>query len=337
MKRILICCCLLVLIFAVYLELKEDSVSKTVNENYTIENGSIKNYGRTEEISVLSESIGQYMEYLLLVKDGKQFHTQMELLQEHFLVEKNDAVFIKWQLEEHTSTNAAVDDLRIIKVLKQASHTFEDPEYGILADKLEKSLLLYQSEDGVLTDFFDWKMHEKSPLIHLSYIDMDAFKDIAEIDQDFYRDLLKNAALKETPFFKEIWHTEEKNYGEADPNEVNLIDQLLIAGQYVKGKEKIPENFDEWIKKEWDTKGKLFGKYQKSSALPSVSYESSAVYALAVQYFMLTEQEQYAAELQKELLKQLPFTEHDSFSTIHFFDYILAQISAESFEQKGKK
>ncbi|MBM6613297.1 hypothetical protein JTF06_00150 [Desemzia sp. RIT804] len=334
MKKVLCYLCVVIFISGVFLELKTESVQKTVSRNYTAENGLVRNYGRSQDISILSESTGQYMEYLLLMKDDKNFYKQTELLQDDFLVRKNDALFIKWQLGDHISTNAAIDDLRIIKNLKEAGQVFQRSEYNVLAKKLEETLLTYQLEDGILTDFYDWKSHQKSPLVHLSYIDFDAFKNMIGIDQTAYRGILEQASLKGHPFFQEIWNTEKKKYEQANEKEVDLIDQLLIAIQYVKGVDDIPVPFDEWLKKEWQTKEKLYGRYQKKGEAPSVSYESSAVYALTVQYFSLTGQDELADDLNQKVLKQLPFTVKESFSSIHFFDYMLAQIAVERFEQE---
>lgn len=333
MKKILFCLCGLVFLAGIVWGLNVERVQETVKQNYGNKNGLIKNYGCTQDTLILSESIGQYLEYLLLTKDETSFHEQTQLLENYYLVTEKDATFIKWQLGDQIFTNASVDDLRIIKTLKEAGQVFQQIEYKVLAKKLEKSLLTHQLKDGMLTDFYDWYYQQNSSFIHLSYIDFDAFKGIPEIDQDAYIRMLEQSVPEDSPFFQEIWDTEDKTYEEANKKEVDLIDQLLIAIQYAKGVEEIPESFDNWIKKEWQIESKLYGRYQKDGEIPSVSYESSAVYALTVQYFWVTGQNDLADIIAKKLVDQPPFTTKDSFSSVHFFDYILAHMTAERFEQ----
>ena len=337
MKKVLSFFCILFFLAALFLELNTKSVQEIVNDNYATEIGLIKSYGRNNEVSVLSESMGQYMEYLLFMKDDRAFYEQTELLRDYFLAKQNDSLFIKWQVEDNTSTNASVDDLRIIHSLKKAGRIFQRAEYSALAGELEKSLLAHQLKDGVLTDFYDWKTKQKSPLIHLSYIDMDVLENTIGIDKTAYQEMLERSGLEKSPFFQEVWNIEKKKYEQANKQEVDIIDQLLIAIQYVKGLGKTPDTFDKWLKNKWQIQGELFGRYVKTGHTPSVPYESSAVYALAVQYFLLTGQDKFADELNKKLLKQPPFMVQNSLSSIHFFDFMLAHITAEQYEQERQK
>lgn len=56
-----------------------------------------------------------------------------------------------------------------------------------------------------------------------------------------------------------------------------------------------------------------------------------------MQYFWITGQNDLADIIAEKLLEQQPFTTKGSFSSIHFFDYILAQTTAERFEQERAK
>lgn len=328
------CILLFVLLGVLTMTQKKDGVQQTVEQNYVNEKGLIRAYGKAQHVEVLSESIGQYMAYLLLIKDEKTFQEQSELLQEHFLVKKKEDVFIKWQLGATVSTNASIDDLRIIRTLKEGSRIFHQPEYAELAQKLEKSLIDHQLTNGILTDFYDWELGEKSREVHLSYIDFAAFKEMPAIDETKYVQMLQGAVEEQTPFFKEVWQIETQTFAPASEKEVNLIDQLLIAIQYVKGTKEKPAAFDQWLKNEWQTQQKIFGQYQRNHIVPNVSYESSAVYALAVQYFLATGEESFAEEIEHTLLEQPPFDVAHDYGSVHFFDYILAQTAAEQMKQR---
>lgn len=297
-------------------------VQEVVNNKYENNKGLIKNYAKNGKVQYLSESIGQYLSYLLLVEDEKEFKQQVAVLKKNFLVKQADGTFIQWVATNQTTTNASVDDFRIIAVLKKASEQFQEPAYQILADELEETLISKQLTDGLIVDFYDWELQKKAAVLHLSYIDDQIIKTDSKVNKAKYQKILMESVDSDTPFFKEVYTLEEQTYQLADKKSVNLIDQLMIAIQYVKVTNQTPAQFDQWLKEEWDTKGKFFGGYLRTDLTPAVPYESSAVYALATLYFKLVHEEAYAEQLHQVLLKQSPFDKNADYATIHFFDYM---------------
>ncbi|GGK37118.1 hypothetical protein GCM10010965_32460 [Caldalkalibacillus thermarum] len=106
----------------------QNSTVKLVEQYYTAENGLIRAYGIPDNETFLSESIGLYMQYLLLAGEKERFDRQYNLLLNHFLAEADGEVFIQWKIGDTISTNSLVDDLRIIQVLTEAGHQFSEPK-----------------------------------------------------------------------------------------------------------------------------------------------------------------------------------------------------------------
>ncbi|ALV22016.1 hypothetical protein [Carnobacterium antarcticum] len=317
---VLLMSCLLALGFQ-----RKIGVQQVVDNNYKTNKDLIKNYAKESNTQYLSESIGQYLYYLLLAEDEKEFKQQVDSLRKNFLAKQPNGTFIKWVATAETTTNASVDDFRIIEVLRKASTRFQDSSYLKLADELEEALNSNQLTDGVLVDFYDWNVQKKTNTLHLSYINHQIIKENTAVDKAAYQKIVIESSKLETPFFKEIYDVEKQVYLSADKGTVNMIDQLMIAIQYIHFTEQIPKAFDQWLKEEWDTKGKLFGGYLKEDLAPAVPYESSAVYALAILYFNLSHEETYVNELQSILLNQPSFDKNADYSTIHFFDYMWSE------------
>lgn len=312
-------------------------VQEVVTNQYENKNGLIQNYAgdpKKQNIEYLSESIGQYMVYLLLVKDEKEFNHQVTSLNEHFIVEKDGQVFIKWKATKSIVANASIDDFRIIESLKKASKAFNEPSYLTLADQLEKTILSTQLTNGLVVDFYDWKLKEKTTSIHLSYLNNQIIKENKALDGTLYQKIIVESPGSDSPFFNEVYDVDEKNYQTTNDESVNMIDQLLIAINYVKLTNQLPKNFDRWLRSEWNGEKKLAGGYNKKTLSPSVSYESSAVYSLAVLYFMTIKETEYATQLHTTVMKHSLFDSKANYSNIHFFDYMWAKTSDWKYENE---
>ena len=308
----------------------KSGVQDVVTNQYENKNGLIQNYaGKPEKkkIEYLSESIGQYLYYLLLVKDEKEFERQVTSLKENFLVKEDGELFIKWRVTKSTVVNASIDDFRIIESLRKASSEFNEPRYLTLADQLEETILSTQLTDGLIVDFYDWKLKKKTDDIHLSYLNDKIIKGNKALDSTLYQKIIMESPDPNNPFFNEIYDVKKESYQTANEETVNMIDQFLIAVNYIKLTNQRPEKFDQWLKKEWDEESKLAGGYNKSTLSPSVTYESSAVYSMAILYFMTTNEMEYVEQIHTILLKQSPFSSDANYEDIHFFDYMWAKTS----------
>ncbi len=316
--------CIVVIISSYfYRQFTKSDVQSLISTVYMNEKELIRSYGREQEVQFLSESMGQYMDYLLLVEDRNEFKRQVDTLKGNFLVEKGDHLFIKWQASEDTTTNASVDDLRIIDALYEGGDRFNNSAYTELADKLKQALEKRQLVNGMLVDFYDWELENATTNVHLSYINSKGIQRFESINIEEYQKIMEDAVS--SPFFYEIYDVEKRDYQSADEKTVNMIDQLLIAIQYREITGKVPTLLDQWLRSELSSNNKLYGMYQKESLEPAVNYESSAVYALGLIYFMKTEDQKYTDQLHNLLKNQPPFHKNPDYPNIHFFDYIYAR------------
>ncbi|EMG29141.1 hypothetical protein [Listeria fleischmannii] len=67
---------------------KSQTVETHVTENYLAQNGLIADYKNSKEPQYLSESIGLYMNYLVLNHDSETFHTLYKATKEELAFKK---------------------------------------------------------------------------------------------------------------------------------------------------------------------------------------------------------------------------------------------------------
>ncbi|MDT0000238.1 glycoside transferase [Listeria cossartiae subsp. cayugensis] len=290
------------------------TVQQYVKENYTAKNGLIIDYKNAQNPHYLAESIGLYMEYLVEVNDSKTFQEQVTSLQKNFIT--NDS-FIKWEATDSTTTNAIVDDFRITDALYQASDKFEHDAYKKLADKLLTNTKKYSAVQGTPVDFYDFVHKKKADTLHLSYLNIEAMQHINYRDKAY----LPIQTVNAEPFFTEVFQNGQFHY--ADANEVNMIDQMLIAIAYYDENGDIEPNFDNFLQTELASNGKIYARYQRETKKPSSENESTAVYAFLTQYFNKTNQAKNG-KITKELLEKMDTSNPE---TTHFFDYINKEIT----------
>lgn len=300
---------------------KQEHVQEIVHTQYMNEQGLIHAYPQQPNSQYLSESIGLYMEFLLRVKDQQGFEQQFVHLVDHFLVQQGNERYIRWELEEHTTVNALIDDVRIIKVLQQASDEFHNPEYAKVADRLQGTIQKQQKQTfagpesaGLYTDFYDWTLEIPASRVTLSYLTPEFW--------ELFPDAQKNKDLllqDEGIFLPEYYDGKTRQWIHA--KEAHMVDQLLIA----LNKEPFGQDSDfyAWVVKEWEDKQVIKGRYDKNTLQPTVSYESLAVYHYLYKYFLKKEEPELAMEVYKRA-KQI--ADQQVGDKVHFFDFIHYQL-----------
>lgn len=290
-----------------------ESVQEQIEKNYTNADGLIHAYPTEQNSEYLSETIGLYMEYLVLVEDEENFAKQFKLLKNHFLAHENGLYFLRWRLNENAATNALIDDIRIVAALEQAAEIFSNDKYKSFADKLSEAVSSVQSQGGYTVDFYDWSLEMPAQRLTLSYLD-----DNGAITAESY-EVLDNAKASEV-FFPEYFDIAAKEY--ISSSEVHMIDQLLIAlNREKRGQHSEP--FAEWLKEEWNEEQKLCGRYGRQTLKATVDYESLAVYYYLHTYFSLLGEK----ELADEVFQHAKETAADGMlDNAHFFDFIHYQM-----------
>lgn len=295
------------------------SVQDKVQEEYTNQDGLIHAYPNDTESQYLAESIGLYMEYLLIVDDEEGFSEQVNLLRDYFIISNDGESFITWEITEDTTVNALIDDVRIIKVLLEASEIFNEESYMLLAEELKEGISNKQINDGVFVDYYDWHYEVTADRITLSYLLPAFFQLYPETDSN--KEILEGAKV-DSIFYPEYYNVAEKQYDSA--NKAHMIDQLLIAHNL--GYQD--SDFENWIINQWENEGRIYGQYDKNTLEPIVGYESLSVYYYLYVYF----NDINRADLAEQVFERAQKLTSDSSDT-HFFDFIhleLMRIKAES-------
>ena len=299
---------------------KEDPLQPLATEQFIEkwlknENGTLATYMKDSDSEdedlvkgreALSESLGLWMEYTLQKEDKVLFEEAYQQLNRYFLDANG---FVHWKLtetgESEVSTNALVDDFRIIEALFQASEKWNEEKYETVAIRISEYITTYNDYQNVLTDFYDQNYQYARNIITLSYIEPEALKSMEQrqlLDRKVYEnmlDILKDAPT-EGPFFPKSFNVQKKEYL-YDQN-INMIDQSLVA--YYRAKSGFStKSFAEFIRKELQRHGVIFGQYDRVTKKPVVEYESPAIYGWLILYCKEAGEEELARKLFKEMTK----------------------------------
>lgn len=245
----------------------------------------------------LSESLGMWMIYCVKKGDQKLFDQSLQKLQ-HFLKDG----WIAWKIGSEkpaVSTNASIDDLRVVEALYLAADKWGDQRYTETAQKIGASLENNQIVDGLLGDFYDVRAKWASPVMTLSYLNTVALKRLANdnaVEHAVYaqhEQFLKAIPLK-NGFFPFSYNIQTKQYEYRQ--EVNLIDQLYILYHRAKEGHPSPEVWN-FLKEQFYAHGLLYGRYDAVAKTPSVRFESPAVYGLAILAAVELQEHTFAQDL----------------------------------------
>ncbi|HAZ38856.1 MAG TPA: hypothetical protein DCY39_03090 [Exiguobacterium sp.] len=294
--------------------LQTDPVIEEIEDHY-MKNGIVRAYDQTTAQS-LSESLGQYMQYLLLQDDADRFKKQVQVLKTNFLKKNGSDIYIKWELTKQTTTNALIDDLRISEALRQAGDQFDEPMYTRLADRVEKTLLKHQYIDGQWVDFYDWKYKQAASVLHLNYLEYNSIKRLQLLQST--KALLRQAPHV-GPFTPELYFYKTGEFKWINKKTVNMIDQVLIARLQFEVTGHVDSEFSRFITRELHS-GKVYTHYVRASKLPSSQVESSSVYALLLPLVSSSER--------SIIFKRLDSIDTTNPRSVHIFDVLNKAIEA---------
>ncbi|WP_194841218.1 prenyltransferase/squalene oxidase repeat-containing protein [Sporosarcina cascadiensis] len=319
---------------------KEELGAEQFIQKYLMkEDGRIQTNLQDQSDIYLSETVGLWMDYLLEKDDYDQFEEAVHILKSEFL---NEDYLVFWELrgEEKASANAFIDDLRIMSALYRAGEQWNHRAYTKLAEKVEASLLRYQSNDGWFVDHIDLENKGQAETITLSYIIPEGFERMNKLPAEWYdqtKQLLSDAPVSPLGFFPKSYDLPTKTFS-FDP-EINLIDQFYVGYHRAQWGGDV-EPLVSFAKSTFERDHKLYGRYDLQSGEPSVLYEAASVYALAILMCLEIEDTDFAKQLYEKLqaMQQTDkarlyyggFIDIDSTAT-HTFDNLLALLA----ERKG--
>lgn len=276
----------------------------------------------------LSESLGLWMQYAILQQDQSRLNESVEVLRRYFISPQK---YIYWKLQpsgqSDVSTNALGDDLRIVDSLLKAYALWKDEAYLSIAKDITSTLQTEVQHSGYFVDFHDFKNKISSDTLSLVYIDISALKGmlnnglISDSEYTQHKDLLLQMP-SDGPFYPKTYQVQSKKY--TYDESVNLIDQLIV-GIHLTEAGKKPEELVQFLKQEFEQRHQLVGRYNLATHAPNVTYESPAVYGLAMLLAIQCDDVDWAKQLQKRMVS---FRDQDKDypggyvfdNNTHFFD-----------------
>ncbi|MCD1259785.1 hypothetical protein B5M42_013165 [Paenibacillus athensensis] len=239
---------------------------------------------------MLSESTGLLLLYSLRTDRQALFDQQAG-----FVRERLDAGSgrIRWVIDpqgriDEVTANATVDDLRIVRALREGADHWQEQADGKLAAAIARQLEASVRDGEYLSDFYNWDNGANADTLTASYLDLYTLRMLGEASplwQQVYarsRQLLQGAALSSGLFEKQFSLT-TKQWMQAD--KLNAIDSLYTALHLaeVQGETTTTLAF---LRKTWNEHGKLFNDYTRDGQ-PASELESPAAYALAYRLIKL--------------------------------------------------
>lgn len=259
----------------------------------------------------LSESLGLWMQYAVAVGDQAKFDESVRIMSTYFLSPQK---YIQWKLQpggqSSVTTNALGDDLRIVDALMRASALWDKPlnaetTYLELAKEIGAVLKTSVQKHGYFVDFYDFQRKETPDTLSLVYVDLSALQGMrlqeimSTADYDKYEHLLLQMP-DDGIFYPQVFHVTTGEYTYAAS--VNLIDQLIV-GIHLTETNRRPEQLMSFLKKEFQNKRKLMGRYNRKARTPDVAYESPGVYGLAILLALKCDDVPWAKQLYDRMIQ----------------------------------
>lgn len=267
---------------------KIESLLHFIQTDLTDQHGVFTNYQPSKEDQdvatgheVLSESAGFMMAYAASAQMKELFQQELIKMQQTF---DNDQLFgyryspLKNKLYP---VNAAVDDLRIIRILDHAAKVFDEPSWQALSQDYAKRFSQTNLNDDQLIDFYDSQLGLKNQQITLCYIDLSALALLPLNDKkqeqllQTQATILANGYLSDDfPLYETRYNYETKAY---EGDTINIVESLMTILHLVRQEKAQPASL-EYLKRQ-TPKGQLYNRFTREGK--SLDHnQSTATYAL---------------------------------------------------------
>lgn len=310
-----------------------------IRDHLMNDDGRIATGIKSRESEYLSETIGLFMEYLVLDDDQASFDQQVDVLKKYFLTSDG---LVSWELKGKKKgvANAFIDDLRIMNALYEAGEKWSVSSYLKVAQKIENALVDYQINENLFVDYVDIKTKDQGQQVTLSYLIPSALDRMKIHNKEAYeqtRALLLDASNNPFGFFPKTYNVPTHSY--IVEIEANMIDQLYMGYHRAQWGGDVTE-LVEFIRQSYSNDGKLFGRYDFNGGKPVVEFESVAVYALGILLAIEVGEEVLATELYESMKDMQQMDPEKRYyggyidiasESAHPFDNLLALIA----ERKG--
>lgn len=236
----------------------------------------LASYDYASGVEVLSESIGLMMLHYVYTENKSGFE-HLRLFCEEKL--KNNPIYV---YREGFSTNALIDDFRIVEALLLAAEAFNNPLYQKQA--LDYANVLYETNvsDGHLVDFYDVQYNNRNTFLTLCYANFKLLYQLSIYDPRWYPILDATKAIVDLgyisdsfPLYRNNYNYDTNTYNEDSIHIVHGLKTLLQLAEIGE----LPSTSLQWLKEQVE-EGTLYGSYSITGE-PLTDIQSTAAYALA--------------------------------------------------------
>lgn len=283
----------------------------------------------------LSEATGLWLSYAAAKGDKELFEKHYAVFKQCFLTPEG---FILWKLTPDgftgVSTNALVDDLRIIDALLAADRKWNNQEWRESAAIIGSFLASNLTKNSVLVDFYDRKYKNSPDSLTLSYLNLPAIDWLGksgilppQVVENMY--LVVGNMPTDGIFYPRTYDVKTRGY--TFDQTANLIDQMLIALQ--QQYRSVPsDGLLQFLKQEFSRQHMINGEYDRQSRMPKGSFESPAVYALVILYSIEAGDREFAIAVYERMTAfrqtEGPYSGgYVSGGNTHIFDNLYPQIA----------
>ncbi len=298
--------------------------------------GVFTNYLPSEEAgelavghSVLLESQGLILSYYTREGSGAMANEAVSFVNNML----DTGRILSYRLDEDGGrhrVNAAVDDLRFIGALLDATDTFGRADYRDQAIVYAKRLYDTNVKENMLLDFFDEQYGITNTFTTLCYLDLYTMKRIAAFDErwlpviDKMRATALGGYLGDTfPMFQTRFDWEKCSY---ESRRINMVESLLTM-YHLSLVDSCPKTSLGYLKLALQN-GELYAVYN-TDGTPHSDVKSTAVYALCA---LIGASEEDGQLYQAAISHMLPFQVADEKSPVHGAFADAQTLAAYSFD-----
>ncbi|MCR8842197.1 hypothetical protein NQ117_00725 [Paenibacillus sp. SC116] len=286
----------------------EEQLYQFITKQLTGTYGVFTNFRNTDQSAevatgheVLSESAGLLMRYYALTGQQQAFDAEWNRAKQTFNLSEGFSYRYSPQHNKRYPLNAAVDDLRLIRALHEASIAFDNKRYSKEAEQYGKRFYDHNSRDGRLYDFYDETYKMTNDFITLCYIDLTSLGLLPistsqeELLQRNMLDIMHKGYLSDQfPFYETRYSYKSETY---QSERINTVESLLTILSLVEVKQHNPASIT-FIKEQVQA-GTLFGQYTKEGKA-TTDIQSTAIYAIAAMIGSeLGDEDLYKASIQR--------------------------------------
>lgn len=303
----------------------DDATEAFVRSELMNEKGWLQTNRTTRKTEYLSESLGLWMLVLVATDDEQTFQAIVDTLPEWF--SPNNLVYWEKVDGKNAPSNAWIDDFRIAYALHIAAEKWPSTNYEKLSEKLIQQLVTHHSVDHTLIDFYDLKSNQAGNVQTMSYYNEWGMQQL--LAKPLYEEYVTHRLQesKDGSIFPPTRYIVGEGY-EFDA-EVNLID-VLYTLLYRESWGEVEKASYRYLVSTYEETNELYGRVNRATNNPLVTYEAPAVYALFGLVAWQRGDEQLATELLAKLQRQRVQTGPNegafmdvATGELHVFDHLL--------------